>query len=121
MLFDAHIAESHQSFELRPNSFTKIRQRDCFDVERVGARQLWFGFLMFAILFERDRPVFGDDELRAILKGLEFAGDAPETGFDFLLSFEYLAPDFSVIEPVALRAEASQKSGPVAFGARGLR
>ena len=30
----------------------------------------------------------------AILKGFEFAGDAPETGFDLFLSFEDLAPDF---------------------------
>src|SRR5689334_24025198 len=49
---------------------------------------------MFAILFERDRPIFGDDELRAILKGFEFSGDAPETGFESFLCFEYLAPDF---------------------------
>ena len=49
---------------------------------------------MFAILFERDRAILGDDELRAILKCFEFAGDAPETGFDLFLSFENLAPDF---------------------------
>ncbi len=55
---------------------------------------MWIGVLMFAILLERDRPILGDDKLRAILKGFEFAGDAPETGFDLFLSFEYLAPDF---------------------------
>ena len=49
--------------------------------------------LVFSILFECDRAVFGDDELRAILKGFEFAGDAPETGFQFFLRFENLAPD----------------------------
>jgi hypothetical protein len=54
---------------------------------------LGLGVLVLAILFDRDRAIFGDDELRAILERFEFAGDSPETGFDFLLCFEDLAPD----------------------------
>ncbi len=76
------------------DSFAKVRKRECFDVERVGAWELRLGLLVFAILLERDGTIFGDDELRAVLKRFEFAGDAPEAGFDLFLSFECLAPDF---------------------------
>ncbi len=78
---------------MRADSFAEVRERDRFDVESVGAWELRFGFLMFAILLDRDRSILGDDELRAILKGFEFAGDTPETGFEFFLRVESLAPD----------------------------
>ena len=93
-MFDAHVAETHQSLELRPDSFAKIGEGDGFDIERVRARQVWIRFLMLPILIERDWSILGDDELRSVLKRLEFAGDAPETRFDLFLSFECLAPDF---------------------------
>ena len=51
------------------------------------------GFLVFAILLERNRTILCDDKLRAILECFEFAGDPPETGFDLFLSFEHLTPD----------------------------
>src|SRR5262249_21370083 len=93
LLFDAHVAESCEAFELRADSFAEVRQRDRLDVERVGAWQLWFGFLLFAILVSGDGFVSRDYELRAILEHLDFAGDSPETGFEFFLRFESFAPD----------------------------
>ena len=51
------------------------------------------GVLMFAILFDSDRAILSDDELRPILKRFEFAGDSPETRSDFFLCFENFAPD----------------------------
>ena len=51
---------------------------------------------MFAVLLDCDRAILGHDELRAILKSFEFAGDSPEAGFDLALSFEHLVPDFEV-------------------------
>jgi hypothetical protein len=94
LLFEPHVTEPHQPFELGSNALAKIREGDGFDVECVGAREVWIGFLVFAVLFERDWSIFGDDELRAVLKSFEFTGDSPESGFDLFLSFEYLAPDF---------------------------
>src|SRR6185436_12842224 len=67
LLFDAHVAESHRAFELRSDALAKVGERECFDVEGVGARELRFGVLVLAILFDRDREIFGDDELRTIL------------------------------------------------------
>ena len=93
LLLEAHAAKPHLALELWSDSFAKVRESEGFDVEGVGARESRILVLVFAILFERDRPVFGDDELRAVLKSFEFAGDAPETGFDFFLGFENLAPD----------------------------
>jgi len=93
LLLDAHVAEPHRALELCTDALAEIRQRECFDVDRVSAWELWLGFLVFAILFERDRAILGDDELRAVLESFEFAGDAPETGFQPFLCFEYFAPD----------------------------
>ena len=39
LLFEAHVAELQQLFELRPDAFAKVRQRQRLDVHRVGARQ----------------------------------------------------------------------------------
>jgi hypothetical protein len=93
LLFDAHVAESREALELWADSFAEVGEGDRFDVESVSARELRFGFLVFAILLDRDGSILGDDELRAILKGFEFAGDAPETGFEFFLRVESLAPE----------------------------
>src|SRR6185369_2370898 len=94
LLLDAHVAKPHRALELRPDSFAKVGQRECFNIHRVRARELRLGLLVLAILLERDRTILRHDELRAILECFEFAGDAPETGFDPFLSFECLAPDF---------------------------
>src|SRR5215208_912217 len=94
LLFDAHIAEPHRTLELWPHSFTKVRQRYCFDVERVSPRQSRIGVLMFTVLLERDWPVLRDDKLRAVLESFELTSDAPETGLDAFLSFENFTPDF---------------------------
>ena len=39
--------------ELRPDTFAKIRESKCFDVERERAGNLWIGVLVLAILFDR--------------------------------------------------------------------
>src|SRR6185503_12950233 len=94
LLFETHRAETELSLELRADAFAETRQRERFDVERVGTRETGIGVLVFTVLFERDRSILRDDELRAILVSFEFAGDAPQPGFYFLLGFESLAPDF---------------------------
>src|SRR5215213_110855 len=63
LLLDAHVAEPDRALELWADSFAEVGYRQGFDVEGVRAWELWLGVLMFAILFESDGTVFGDDEL----------------------------------------------------------
>ncbi len=49
---------------------------------------------MFAILFERDWPILGDNKLRSILECFEPSGDAPKTRLEFFPLVERLTPNF---------------------------
>src|SRR5207237_6613999 len=49
---------------------------------------------ILAILFDCDWLVLRNDELRLILKGVELAGNAPESRPDFFSPFQNVSPDF---------------------------
>src|SRR5947207_10690515 len=68
LLLEAHVTELQILFELWPDAIAKTRQRQRLDVERERARQQRIATEIFTILFDRDRFVFRDYKLRAILK-----------------------------------------------------
>src|SRR5437899_1278237 len=80
LLLQTHVAKPEDAFELGSNAVAKFRQREGLDVQGVGARQSRIGALMFAIFFQRDGAVFGNNELRSVLKTLQPASDAPQSG-----------------------------------------
>src|SRR6266550_6159608 len=94
LLFQPHVSEFPKALELRPNPFAKVRQRQCLDVHRVRARQHRIRVLMFAILLEGNRAIFGNHKLRAILISFEFASDTKKSWLKLFPDVERLAPNF---------------------------
>ena len=80
LLFQTHVAKPEDAFELWSDTVAKVRQRERFDVQRIGARQNRIGVLMFPIFFQSDGALFRNNELRSVLKTLEPASDAPQSG-----------------------------------------
>jgi len=77
---------------LWPDAFAKIGQREGFDVEGEGARNLGLGILKLAILIDRGSAIFTENELIAILKAFEFAFDRPQARLHQALRFSDVTP-----------------------------
>src|SRR6478672_1649868 len=92
LLLDPHIAEAHLAFELWPDAFAKIGQREGFDVEGEGAWNLGLGILKLAILIDRGGAILTQHELVAILKTFQFSLDRPQARLHQALRFSNVAP-----------------------------